>query len=334
MKRTYIAPRDTTREVFHTQQFRAFCLGQLRAVQGAQSTTPDSAGGFLVGGAGQSVMDFHLGESSVMRAACEPRRVTSGEPIPYAAQSSAAVANAASTAENADVADAAEITFRGGTLKYDTWVTKPLVLSRALLEDSATDLEREIVQVLAGWMAPPLNASYTSGAGSTIIQGLSEGTALKDWAATSLAAADPLVALHSLMNALPRHERQGAEFMASTQSILELLRGLAKVYPGAFPSGAIGDERRIRLGIKSAWMNDDVQPDITASAAGAITAMPAKSLFYGNLAAAYRIYDVGEPVILRHEDSPEAKKRQVSFTLVLRTAGRLIGPDRSVIYGS
>ena len=332
-----VSPSDSTREVFQHDDFRRFCAGEHPAHMGAQSTT-DAAGGFTVGEAGQGIVDFHLGQASVMRRVCGVSRVSTGEPIPFAAQSSAAAVNASSVTQNAAIAAAADVTFRGGGLDFDTWSTKELVVSRELLEDSSVDLEREIVQVLTGWMAPELDKAYTRGAGSTIIQGVEEGTALKDFhASNTLAAADPLELLETLLKALPRNERSGAIFMASTGSLLRLVRSLATAYPGAFPATVSDDdERRIRLGLSTAWANDDLMADdlTLAANAEALATLPAKSLLYGNLAAHYRIFDAGEALIERFEDSTYTKKRQVGFVLVMRTAGRLIGPDRAVIYGS
>ena len=320
-----VRPSDPTGEVFNAPEFRQWAQGRGSA-QAAAGTGTDAAGAFNVGEAGTAILNSIIAQRSVMRALATLQTVATGEGVPYAYQVADTSVRAGFLDDNAEAPAAEAIVYGGGTLKFATLSTDVLEVSYELLNDSAVNLETEIVDVLGGWASPVLNAAYTNGTGTTKIEGITESARLKPH--KSAVAADPkfLRAAEALFSALPHAERPGFRLMADEVSLMEWV---ARANSSGLPS--VGSVSPLRVdSAAGSWYGN---PDLAALTLSdsAFTGIPDKALLGGNFGA-YRIVDDGEPVIERVTSAALSKKRQVGFMLTMRTTGRLVAPDNGILY--
>ena len=230
---------------------------------------------------------------------------------------------AQSIAENTSSADADDLVFTNHDLAFDNFASDVLTLSRELLEDSATDFEVEIVNVLAEWMTRGLADAATTGTGGTNIDGYTEHAKVISALTSATSLAVTLNELRDLRNSVDtRYQNANAGFQFSwpTRARLEKVeignRSIIKSDPDNPMQGVIlngvggpGGED-----ILAPFVVNPALPDIAASA---------KAIYFGN-ARWYRMYRTGDFELLRFTDSPFARKRQVGFMMQCRRAGGLV----------
>ena len=338
-------PTDSTAEEFHAPAFRAWARGD---VQAAQDSASKAKGGYLTGEAGAGIIAHRLGEASVMRRVCGVQSVSDGSPIPFATQKAVVAADAgppAVAAENTPAqasfvsqgtaaTTATDFTYAGGALAFDTLSTNVLPVSRELLEDASVDLEREIIQPLTRWAGPVLNDAYTTGTGSSVIEGFAESSLIAESSGANTIATlgNPWAIGRNAIELLPRSTRGVAQFMGTFSTYSALLDALYQAWHRADaagePSGAayfLG-----RRYIENEDITSNISYDDTRKTA-AISVAATPALYCGDIASGYRIFDVGTPTVERFEDSAYMARRQVGFALTVRTAGRLVVAQNDMV---
>lgn len=300
---------------------KRYALRGIMPVQGAQTGSTDSAGGFSVGEELNAVLAGYADEGSAMRRVCNPTRVETGAPVPFGILDALPSAQFRDEGEQADTN--ATINVSGGTLKFATLTSKILAVSRELLQDSGVDLEAELLEPLGIAWGQVANFAYTrTQAEAPNIQGITESAILADYHATeTIVGEESLLALQEVRRALPRGLRSGATWMGSETARDGMEAANARRYPG------------VQVPIE---VNEDLNGVLSINANGYdVGAATAKTtLLHGNFSRFYRIFDVGNFAVERFDDADYLSKSLVGLRVKMRTTGRLIGPARCVVYAS
>ena len=237
-----------------------------------------------------------------------------------------------------DAAEAVtDLVYTGGILNFDTLVSPELEVHRELLEDSAVDLESEIIATITSWLGNPLDNAYTLGTGSSIIQGLGESSLLQAMAdGSEIGDLDtPYLIGRTMLGLLNPAIRRNAQFMGTWATMTALM--VSEKHFAATSNVPGGDAEIMWLNrryVENESMTGALTYDAATGKAATVTAMTGIPLFAGDIARYYRIFDVGGIEIHRNEDSLLRSERKVGFRVSLRTAGRLVGPANCVVKGS
>jgi HK97 family phage major capsid protein len=282
-------------------------------IRNAMSTTTTTEGGYTVPAEIAAMVIDKLKAFGGMREVATILTTSSGNSLNFPTSDGTSEVGEI-LAENI-VATAGDVTF--GTIALPTYKysSKQIALPIELIQDSAIDIIAFVVNRLATRIARIQNTHFTTGAGSTLPDGIVPKSGAGKVGAsgqTTTVIYDDLV---DLKHAVNRAYRANAKFMMNDTSvaIVSKLKDTTG-RPIWVPSVAEGVPDTL-LG-KAVVTNDDV----------AVMAASAKSIIFGDLSQ-YTIRDVANTTQMRRfDDSAFALKGQVGFCGWHRSGGNLLEP--------
>lgn len=292
---------------------------QAIAIRNAMSTTTPAEGGYTVPSEIAAMVIDKLKAFGGMREVAEILSTASGAALNFPTSDGTAEVGEI-VGENAAAA-AGEITFGTVALNVFKYSSKKIALPVELIQDSAIDVVAFVVNRLAERIARIQNTHFTTGAGTTVPDGVipRAGTGKTGTTGQTLTVIyDDLVDLKHSVN---RAYRQGARFMMNDLSvaIVSKLKDTTG-RPVWVPSVDVGAPDTL-LGYPVA-INDDV----------AVMAASAKSIAFGDFSK-YAIRDVANSTsIRRFDDSAFALLGQVGFCGWTRSGGNLLEPAAVKVY--
>lgn len=288
---------------------------QAVAIRNAMSTTTPAEGGYTVPAEVATMVIDSLKAFGGMRDVAEIIPTDSGSALNYPTSDGTAEEGEI-VGENAP-ATGADITFGTVALNPFKYSSKKIALPVELIQDSAIDVVRFVIDRLATRLGRITNKHYTIGTGSGQPFGLmARATSGKVGATgqTLTVTYDDLVDLeHSVNSAY----RRGAAFMMADSSV-KVVRKIKDtagrpIFTPSYDAGGTAGAPDMLLG-RPLRVNDDV----------AAMAANAKSIAFGQLNQ-YKIRDVAGGVsIRRFDDSAFALNGQVGFCGWMRTGGNLL----------
>ena len=285
---------------------------------GAQSTA-DAAGGYTVPTfvSGDIVTLMAELQSLLEYVRRETRETGNTVRVPT---TDAATVQAQSIAENTESEDATDLVFGHVDLEFDNYATDVLALSRELLEDSEADMDLEVVNVLASWMARGIANALTDSTGGTNLAGfVGHAKVIKALDAAGQAVAT-LDELRDLKNSVDSRYQRGALFSFSwgTKGVLE------KVEVGNRSIIVEDLDNPLRGFIRNGQGDNDVLGRYFINPQLPTIAADAKACYYGDFQQMRLLMRGAGFELLRFTDSPYAKRRQVGFMMQTRVAGKLV----------
>lgn len=288
---------------------------QAVAIRNAMSTTTPAEGGYTVPSEVAAMVIDSLKAFGGMRDVAEIIPTASGNPLSYPTSDGTAEEGEI-VAENA-AATGGEITFGTVGLNPFKYSSKKIALPVELIQDSAIDVVRFVVERLSQRLGRITNKHYTVGTGSGQPAGLATRATSGKVGTTGQTATvtyDDLVDLeHSVNSAY----RRGAAFMMADSSV-KVIRKIKDsagrpIFTPSYDAGGTAGAPDLLLG-RPLYVNDDV----------AAMAANARSILFGQLSQ-YKIRDVaGSMSIRRFDDSAFALNGQVGFCGWMRTGGNLL----------
>lgn len=292
---------------------------QAIAIRNAMSTTTAAEGGYTVPSEIAAMVINKLKAFGGMREVAEIITTDSGNALNFPTSDGTAEVGEI-VGENAAAA-ALDMTFGTVALNVFKYSSKKIALPVELIQDSAIDVIAFVVARLAERIARIQNTHFTTGAGTTVPDGVipRAGTGKTGTTGQTLTVIyDDLVDLKHSVN---RAYRQGARFMMNDLSvaIVSKLKDTTG-RPVWVPSVDAGAPDTL-LGYPVA-INDDV----------AVMAASAKSIAFGDFSK-YAIRDVANSTsIRRFDDSAFALLGQVGFCGWTRSGGNLLEPAAVKVY--
>lgn len=292
---------------------------QAIAIHNAMSTTTAAEGGYTVPSEIAAMVINKLKAFGGMREVAEIITTDSGTALNFPTSDGTAEVGEI-VGENAAAA-ALDMTFGTVALNVFKYSSKKIALPVELIQDSAIDVIAFVVARLAERIARVQNTHFTTGAGTTVPDGVipRAGTGKTGTTGQTLTVIyDDLVDLKHSVN---RAYRQGAKFMMNDLSvaIVSKLKDTTG-RPVWVPSVDVGAPDTL-LGYPVA-INDDV----------AVMAASAKSIAFGDFSK-YAIRDVANSTsIRRFDDSAFALLGQVGFCGWTRSGGNLLEPAAVKVY--
>jgi HK97 family phage major capsid protein len=296
---------------------------QAVAIRNAMSTTTSSEGGFTVPAEIASMVVDKLKAFGGMREVASIISTAGGNSMNW--PTSDGTAEVGEIVGQNTAASVGEVSFGTIGLNPFYYSSKQIALPLELIQDSAIDVVGFVVARLATRIARIQNAHFTTGAGTTLPDGIvpRAGVGKVGVSGQTLTASyDDLIDLiHSVNSAY----RSSGRFMLNDLS-LAVVRKL-KDSTGR-PIWTPGDMEGITGGLPSTLagyaytVNDDCP----------VMAPSAKSIVFGDLAQ-YMIRDVaGTTTLRRFDDSAFALKNQVGFCGWTRSGGNLMEPSAVKVY--
>lgn len=232
-------------------------MGQLRG----QTTSPDSAGGFLVPQGFSNELDVATLFTGEVERLAKKLNTAGGALLDYPTINDTAV-DSALTAEAAGVG-VQDMTFANKQLSAYNYASQVKV-SMQLLQDNAFDLNLFLAEAMGERTARSTNAAFTNGSGSSQPQGIVAGSTLGATAssATAIAADDILSLIHSID---PSYRNKASFGVMASDSVISAIRALglgsANDFPIFIPSMEIGQPDKL-FGF-NLYYNNDMESAIT-----------------------------------------------------------------------
>lgn len=284
---------------------------QLAAIRNAMSTTTAAEGGYTVPTEIASMVIDKLKAFGGMREAATILPTTTGVSMSWPTSDGTADVGAI-VGQNVAVS-AADITF--GTIGLNTfyYTSNKIALPLELITDSAIDVVGYVVDRLATRIARIQNTHFTTGAGTTLPDGVVPKAAVGKTGTTGQTLTVIYDDLVDLKHSVNRAYRKNAKFMLNDLSVATLSKIKDTTgRPIWVPSVTLGVPDTC-LGYEVV-INDDV----------AVMAANAKSILFGDFKA-YTIRDViGTTRMQRFDDSAFALSNQVGFCAWQRSGGNLL----------
>lgn len=292
---------------------------QAIAIRNAMSTTTTTEGGYTVPAEVATMVIDKLKAYGGMRDVATILTTSTGVNMSWPTSDGTADVGAI-VGQNTAVS-AADITFGTIALNPFYYTSNKIALPLELIQDSAIDIVAYVVDRLATRIARIQNTHFTTGAGTTVPDGIipKAGTGKTGTTGQTLTVIyDDLVDLKHSVN---RAYRGNAKFMMNDLSVAVVSKIKDTTgRPIWVPSVAAGVPDTL-LGFPMA-INDDV----------AVMAASAKSIAFGDLSK-YTIRDVaGTTTIKRFDDSAFALANQVGFCGWQRSGGNLLDPNAVKVY--
>lgn len=285
---------------------------QAIAIKNAMSTTTTTEGGFTVPAQVASMVIDRLKAYGGMRDVSEIITTDNGQNLTFPSSDGTAEVGAI-VAQNA-AAPTGDITFGSVSLNPFYYTSNKIALPLELVQDSAIDIIDFVINRLATRIARIQNTHFTTGAGTTLPDGIvprSTSGKVGTTGQTLTVIYDDLVDLKHSVN---RAYRSNAKFMMNDLSI-----GIVS---------KIKDSSGMPI-----WRNGDIisgTPDtllgfpVVTNDDVAVMAANAKSIIFGDLSK-YMIRDVANTTsIKRFDDSAFALNNQVGFCGWQRSGGNLV----------
>lgn len=297
---------------------------QAVAIRNAMSTTTTTEGGYTVPAEIAAMVIDRMKAYGGMREVAEIISTDSGNALSFPTSDGTSEVGEI-VGENTG-ASTGDITFGTLPLNVFKYSSKKIALPVELIQDSAIDVIAFVVNRLATRIARIQNTHFTTGAGTTLPDGIipKSGTGKTGTTGQTLTVIyDDLVDLKHSVN---RAYRGNAKFMMNDLSLAIVSKikdttGRPIWTPGEFDPQAATSAPDTLLGFQIVT-NDDM----------AVMAANAKSIAFGDLSK-YMIRDVSNSTSMRRfDDSAFALLGQVGFCGWTRSGGNLIDPQGVKLY--
>ena len=226
-----------------------------------QTTSPDSAGGFLVPQGFSNELDVATLFTGEVERLAKKLNTAGGALLDYPTINDTAT-DAALTAEAAAVG-VQDMTFANAQLSAYNYASQVKV-SMQLLQDNAFDLNSFLAEAMGERIARVTNGAFTSGTGSSQPQGIITGATLGNTAAsaTAIAADDILDLIHSID---PSYRNKQSFGLMAHDNVISAIRALglgsANDFPIFIPSMEAGQPDKL-FGY-NIYYNNDMDSAIT-----------------------------------------------------------------------
>jgi HK97 family phage major capsid protein len=292
---------------------------QAVAIRNAMSTTTTTEGGYTVPSEIAAMVIDKLKAYGGMREVAEILTTDSGNALNFPTSDGTSEVGEI-VGENAPAAGA-DITFGTVALPVFKYSSKKIALPVELIQDSAIDIVAFVVNRLAQRIARIQNTHFTTGAGTTVPDGVipRAGTGKTGTTGQTLTVIyDDLVDLKHSVN---RAYRSNAKFMMNDLSVAIVSKIKDTTGRPIWEPSVTAGAPDLLLGYPVA-INDDV----------AVMAANAKSIAFGDFSK-YIIRDVANSTSLRRfDDSAFALNGQVGFCGWTRSGGNLVEPAAVKLY--
>lgn len=292
---------------------------QAVAIRNAMSTTTTTEGGYTVPSEVASMVIDKLKAYGGMRDVATILTTATGVAMNWPTSDGTADVGAI-VGQNTAV-NGADITFGTIGLNPFYYTSNKIALPKELIQDSAIDIVGYVVDRLATRIARIQNTHFTTGAGTTVPDGVipKAGTGKTGTTGQTLTVIyDDLVDLKHSVN---RAYRKNAKFMLNDLSVAVVSKIKDTTGRPIWNPGMVAGAPDTLLGFPVA-VNDDV----------AVMAANAKSIAFGDFSK-YTIRDVaGTTSLLRFDDSAFALSNQVGFCGWQRSGGNLLDPAAVKVY--
>lgn len=287
---------------------------QALAIRNAMSTTTQSEGGYTVPSEIASMVIDKMKAYGGMREVANI--ITTGTGVPMNWPTSDGTADVGAIVNQNTAVNAADITFGTVALNVFYYTSNKIALPLELIQDSAIDVVGYVVNRLATRIARIQNTHFTTGAGTTVPDGVIPKASTGKTGTTGQTLTVIYDDLVDLIHSVNRAYRQNGRFMLNDLSLavvrkLKDTTGRPIWTPG---EETITDAPPATICGYPYTINDDV----------AVMAANAKSIAFGDFSK-YTIRDVaGTTSIRRFDDSAFALSNQVGFCGWTRSGGNLL----------
>lgn len=295
---------------------------QALAIRNAMSTTTQSEGGYTVPSEVASMVINKLKAYGGMRDVASVISTSTGVAMNWPTSDGTADVGAI-VGQNTAV-NAADITFGTVGLNVFYYTSNKIALPLELIQDSAIDVVGYVIDRLATRIARIQNTHFTTGAGTTVPDGVITRASTGKTGTTGQTLTVIYDDLVDLIHSVNRAYRQNGRFMLNDSS-LAVIRKLKDTTgrpiwtPG---EETITDAPPATICGYPYTINDDV----------AVMAANAKSIAFGDFSK-YTIRDVaGTTTIRRFDDSAFALSNQVGFCGWTRSGGNLLDTAAVKLY--
>ena len=293
---------------------------QAIAIKNAMSTTTPGEGGFTVPAQVASMVIDRLKAFGGMREVAEIITTDNGQALTFPGSDGTAEVGAI-VAQNA-AAPLGEITFTNVSLNPFYYTSNKIALPLELIQDSAINVIEFVINRLATRIARIQNTHFTTGAGTTLPDGIvprSTSGKVGITGQTLTIIYDDLVDLKHSVN---RAYRGNAKFMMNDLTIAAVSKIKDSTGQPIWRNGDIVNNLPDTLLGFPVIANDDM----------AVMAANAKSIIFGDLGQ-YMIRDVANTTsIKRFDDSAFALNNQVGFCGWQRSGGNLVDVNAVKFY--
>lgn len=296
---------------------------QAIAIRNAMSTTTTTEGGFTVPAEVASMVIDKLKSYGGMRDVAEIITTETGVAMNWPTSDGTADVGAI-VGQNTAVANQ-DITFGTVGLNPFYYTSNKIALPLELIQDSAIDIVSYVVDRLATRIARIQNTHFTTGAGTTLPDGVIPRSAVGKTGATGQTLTVTYADLIDLKHSVNRAYRSNAKYMLNDLSVAVISK---LVDTTGRPIWNEGDSEGITGGKPTTLcgypvvINDDV----------AVMAANAKSIAFGDFSK-YCIRDIsGTTLIRRFDDSAFALSNQVGFCGWQRSGGNLLDTAAVKVY--
>ena len=268
--------KETPKKVSENEAWRKLILArgdmdklnadEQASIRAVQSTT-DAAGGYTIPTGFSEKLEVAEAYYSNIPAVATVIRTASGNDLDYPnTNDTSNVAYQVSEAGSLETA-ATAVTFGQQTFKAYKWTSGLIRLSAEIVQDSFFNMANTLSELFGERMGRGLNAAYTTGAGSTTIEGFITGgtdAALSGVAATAISRDNIVDLIHSVDPAYRANPNFRITFNDATMAAIRKLDyGTSDARPLYQPSAIVGQPDMIE-GVKVLINND--MADIGASA--------------------------------------------------------------------
>ena len=292
---------------------------QAIAIRNAMSTTTTTEGGYTVPSEVASMVIDKLKAYGGMRDVATILTTSTGVNMSWPTSDGTADVGAI-VGQNTAVS-AADITFGTIALPVFYYTSNKIALPLELIQDSAIDIVAYVVDRLATRIARIQNTHFTTGAGTTVPDGIvpKSGTGKTGTTGQTLTVIyDDLIDLKHSVN---RAYRANARYMMNDLSVAVVSKLKDTTGRPVWVPSVIAGAPDTLCGFPVA-INDDM----------AVMAANAKSIAFGDLSK-YTIRDVANTTtIKRFDDSAFALANQVGFCGWQRSGGNLLDPNAVKVY--
>ncbi|SCX93927.1 phage major capsid protein, HK97 family [Nitrosospira sp. Nl5] len=292
---------------------------QAVAIRNAMSTTTTTEGGYTVPSEVAAMVIDKLKAFGGMREVASILTTETGVNMNWPTSDGTADVGAI-VGQNTAV-NAADITFGTIGLNPFYYTSNKIALPLELIQDSAIDVVAYVVDRLATRIARIQNTHFTTGAGTTLPDGVIPKSSTGKTGTTGQTLTVIYDDLVDLKHSVNRAYRKNARFMMNDLSVAVVSKLKDTTGRPIWVPSVVVDAPDTLLGFPVA-INDDV----------AVMAANAKSIAFGDLSK-YTIRDIANTTVLRRfDDSAFALSNQVGFCGWTRSGGNLLDTAAVKLY--
>ena len=292
---------------------------QAAAIRNAMSTTTTTEGGYTVPSEVASMVIDKLKAYGGMREVASILTTSTGVDMNWPTSDGTADVGAI-VGQNTAV-NAADITFGTIAMKVFYYTSNKIALPLELIQDSAIDVVSYVVDRLSTRIARIQNTHFTTGAGTTLPDGIIPKSSTGKTGTTGQTLTVIYDDLVDLKHSVNRAYRANGKFMLNDLSVAVVSKIKDTTGRPIWNPSIVAGAPDTLLGYPVV-VNDDV----------AVMAANAKSIAFGDLSK-YTIRDVsGTTLIRRFDDSAFALSNQVGFCGWTRSGGNLLDTAAVKLY--